>query len=147
MYLFWQLHSQHPSTNLLHFWIHKLPMHSPSKHWNCMDVFHCKRNKFAQTFLFSQLLNKFWLYWILGSTKMYPMEVKLKLLQLLCQTYQLHCPFSVYWLMNVSQKRDNNSCCDNTYRKLFFYHWLANGPACTRNTGDRLVEPDCSMFL
>ena len=23
--LFWQLHSQHPSTDLLHFWIHKLP--------------------------------------------------------------------------------------------------------------------------
>ena len=147
MYLFWQLHSQHPSTNLLHFWIHKLPMHPPSKHWNYMDVFHCKRNKFVQTFLCFQLLNKFWLYWILGSTKMYPMEGKLKLLQLLCQTYQLHCPFSVYWLMSASQKTDNNSCCDNAYRRLFFYHWLGHGPAYTRNTDDRLVEPDCFMFL
>ena len=50
-HLFRQLHS----TNLLHFWIHKLVIHSlESKHWNRMDVFHYKRNKFVQTVLCSQ---------------------------------------------------------------------------------------------
>ena len=46
-HLFPQLHLQHSSTDLLHFWIHKLPIHPLYKHRNCMDVFHCKKNKFA----------------------------------------------------------------------------------------------------
>ena len=35
-------HSQHSSTNLLHFWICKLPIHPCYKDCNCMDVFQRK---------------------------------------------------------------------------------------------------------
>ena len=40
--LFCHWHSQHSSTNLLHFWICKLPIHPCYKDCNCMDVFQCK---------------------------------------------------------------------------------------------------------
>ena len=73
-------------------------------------------------------------------TKMHQMEGTSMLLQLLCQVYQLHCPSSVYWLMSVSQKPDDNCSLDVTYRRLFFYNRLAQGPAYTRNTDDRLVK-------
>ena len=138
-HLFPQLHSQHPSTNLLHFWVHKLPIHSRYKHWDRMDVFHCKRNKFVQIVFCSQCLNDFWLYWISGSTKMHLMEVTSGLLQLLCQTYRLHYPSSVYWLMSVFQKLDDNSRCNVAYKRFFFvspisswtcvysYHWWLIG--------------------
>ena len=100
-----------------------------------------------ELFLCSQSLNEFWLYWISGSPKMHLMEATSMLLQLPHQVYQLHCPSSVYWLMSVSQKPDDNSCCDFAYRRLFFYHTLAHGPAYTRSTDYRLAEPHCSMFL
>ena len=135
------------STDLLHFWIHKLPMQPHSKHGNRMDVFHSKRNKFAHTFLCSQSLREFWLYWISSSTKMHPIKTTSMLLQLLCQLYQLHCPSSVYWLMSLSQKLDDYSRCDNAYRKLFFYHWYAHGAVYTCNNDHRVVEPSSSMFL
>ena len=35
---------------------------------------------------------------------------------------------------------------DVAYRRLYFYHRLAHGPAYTRNTDNRLVEPHCSML-
>ena len=40
--LFCHWHSQHSSTNLLHFWICKLPIHPCYKDCNCMDVFQRK---------------------------------------------------------------------------------------------------------
>ena len=115
------------STNLLHFWIYKLPMHTRSKNGNRMDVFHGKRNKLVQTLSCSQSLNEFWLYWISSSAKVHSIEATSMLLQHLWRAYQLNCPSSVYWLMNASQKPDDHSRCDNAYRKLFFCHWLAHG--------------------
>ena len=156
-HLFPQLHSQHPSTNLLHFWVHKLPIHSRYKHWDRMDVFNCKRNKFVQIVFCSQCLNDFWLYWTSGSTKMHLMEATSGLLQLLCQTCRLHYPSWVYWLMSVLQKLDDNSRCNVAYKRFFLYNRLAHGPVYTRttddwlveprNTDDWLVEPHCFMFL
>ena len=49
-HLFRQLHLQHSSTDLLHFWIHKLPIHPLYKHRNCMDVFHCKTTNLFKLF-------------------------------------------------------------------------------------------------
>ena len=112
-----------------------------------MGIFHGKGNKFVQTFLYSQCLNEFWFYWTSGSTKMHSMEARLMLLQLLCLAYRLHCPSSVYWIMSDFQKQDDNSHCDVAYRRLFFYHRLAHGPAYPRNTDYRLVKLHCSMFL
>ena len=144
--MFQQLHSQHPSTNLPHFWIHKLPIPPCYKHWNRMGVFHCKRNKFFETAFSSQCLNELRLYWIWGSTKMHPMEVKSMLLQFPCHAYKCHWLSSVYWLMSVSQKLDQYSLWAVAYRRLFFYHQLAHGPAYTRNADGWLGEPHCSMF-
>ena len=102
-----------------------------------------------ECFLFhlKSYLNEFWLYWTSISTKIHPMEEALMLLQFLCQTYQLHCPSSVYWLMSVSQKSDETFRFDIAYRKTFLYHRLAHELAYTCNTDDRFVDPHCSMFL
>ena len=126
---------------------HKLPIHHRYKQWNHMDVCNWKRNKLFQTVLCSHCLNEFWLYWILGWTNTHPMEATSMLLQFLSQACQLHCSFSVYWLLSVSRKPYDNSRCDVAYRKLFSYHGLAHEPACTSNTDDQSIEPHCSMFL
>ena len=119
-----------------------------------MDVFNCKRNKFVQTVLCSKCLNEFWLYWILGSTKMHSMEATSMLLQFPRQAYQLHCP-SLFFIVLLHcllineclPKPGDNSCCDTAYRRLLFYPRLAHEPAYTCNTDDRSVEPHYFMFL
>ena len=132
-----------------------------------MGIFNSKRNKFVQTVLCSQCLNKFWLYWISDSEKIHSMETTLMLhwqssVYWFMSVYQK--PFnnsrcdvtyrrlffyqrSAHWFLSVSQKSPCNSCCNVAYRRLFFYHWLAHRPAYACNTDDRLVEPHCSMFL
>ena len=117
----------------------------------------------AWTYFIANETNLFKLFsvpsaWITSDcTKMHLMEATSGLLHLLCQTYRLHYPSSVYWLMSVFQKLDDNFRCNVAYKRFFLYHRLAHGPAYTRttddwfveprDTDDWLVEPHCFMFL
>ena len=61
-------------------------------------------------------------------------------------SHQRYCPSSVNSLISVSQKPGDNSDCDITYGRLFFYHQWAHASVYTRNTDNRLVEQHCPMF-
>ena len=56
-------------------------------------------------------------------------------------------PSLVYWLISVSQKLGDNSCCSVAYRGLLLYHWIAHEHEYTRYTDYWLAELHCSMVL
>ena len=128
--LFRQWHSQHPSIDLLRFWIHKLPINYCYKHWNRIDIFHCKRNKFVQTVLCSQCLNKFWLCtgsWVEQRCTRWNRRR-------CCNSFRARLISFIVLLQFIDwvspKYPEDNSRCGIACRRLFFYH----------NIDDQLVK-------
>ena len=136
----WQWNWQHPSTNLLHFSIYKLLIHPCYKHWNSMEVFHCK------LFCVPSAWTGFDCTWSPVQQRCIRWKRR-QSCSSFCARFISLLPFFSYWLVSVSENPENNSRCDIAYRRLFFYYRLAHGPAYTRNTDGRLLELHCSMFL